>query len=342
MRYAGFRDAHADLSHSNRRTLEGAGQKGTFRQRFGMETVDYIFTNENKVAHPGVCHDADLCHGWSDHTGLWSVVPTGAGGPVNYDASLLSSLSQPTGEPYKTNWLWLDFAAASLFLLLHGLFLCWKSRRPGRSATPAATPPAPYGPAKKSTKLLALTITLAAIVGAPTLSWHRDLSFLTALSIGCYTALSPRLGSFQPFVLHIVVRLVSLSIVLSLVFSIPCGSPSLAFPSSLQLLWLCLSVRLGCVDGSPVWDSLAAAVLLLLFVAADFLAAGGRDGGANPFMAWELASPAIVVSCGTWVVLVLVCGLVGSLVVSIGGKFAKERGHSATAAKLELSHVKLP
>jgi hypothetical protein len=134
--------------------------------------------------------------------------------------------------------------------------------------------------------------------------------------------------------------LVSLSIVLSLVFSIPCGSPSLAFPSSLQLLWLCLSVRLGCVDGSPVWDSLAAAVLLLLFVAADFLAAGGRDGGANPFMAWELASPAIVVSCGTWVVLILVCGLVGSLVVSIGGKFAKERGHSATAAKLELSHVK--
>ena len=338
LRYSGFRDTHSSLSHSHRRTYEGAGHEGDFRERFGMQTLDYIYmSSDNEAKHPGACHDPDLCHGWSDHIGIWSVIPTGGSGAVNYDASLLSSLSQPTGEPYKTDWLWLNFAAVSLFLLLHGSFLYWRLRHPKRKATP----PTPYVPAKKSTKVLAFVIAISAIIGALMLSWHRDVSFMTALFIGIYTTISPHLGSSRLFILHVIVRLVSMSLILSLVFNIPGGRPDLAVPAFLQALWLYREIRGGSVDGERVGDSLASTVLLLLFVTFDFLASGGGDGAANPFMAGDLVSPAIVVSCGTWVVLVLVNGLVGSFVMLLGSKFAKERVHSATAVQLELSHVNL-
>ena len=132
---SGFADAHESVRPSWRSTTEGAGEDG-FRQRLGLSVLDYLFVHPREAVEPrhsGVCHDKDICLGWSDHVAIWTVLRVGAGAGLGAEAigsAQRAALAVPF-VPFEADWLWLCSALVWPGLLVHFLVAM---RRP---STPA-------------------------------------------------------------------------------------------------------------------------------------------------------------------------------------------------------------
>ncbi|GMH51600.1 hypothetical protein TL16_g11415 [Triparma laevis f. inornata] len=106
LRFAGFLDAHHSTPFDERRTIEGVDVEASFKDNFGLDTLDYIYTWKARSNKAGVCHDPELCHGWSDHTSVWTETDIGGVGAITYNKAALKNIgSDPNAEPYKANWL---------------------------------------------------------------------------------------------------------------------------------------------------------------------------------------------------------------------------------------------
>jgi hypothetical protein len=134
-KFSGFADAHESIRPSWRSTAEGAGEEG-FRQQLGLTTLDYLFVHPRVAVEPrhsGVCHDKNICLGWSDHVALWTALRVGEGREGAAEANALAqrtALAVPS-EPFRADWLWLCSAVVWPGLLAHALVA---KRRPSARA----------------------------------------------------------------------------------------------------------------------------------------------------------------------------------------------------------------